>query len=84
MTTYERELAHFLMSWLPYGGPPADEVLSTFGIDVVRAVHVVLTLITRFNDRDFDEADFETLRRLAFYEPSIRAIGGNSARPSRP
>jgi hypothetical protein len=84
MTAYELELAHYFISWLPYGGPSADETLSTFGIDLVRAVHIILTLMKRRNNSDIDEADHETLKRLAFNEPSLRAIGGNPVLPSDP
>jgi hypothetical protein len=84
MTAYELELSHYFISWLPHGGPSADETLSTFGIYLVRAVHIILTLMKRRNNSDIDEADHETLKRLPFNDPSLRTIGANSALPSDP
>jgi hypothetical protein len=32
MDRFEREILDFIRSWAPYGGPPADEVWTEFGM----------------------------------------------------
>ncbi len=31
MDRFDREILDFMRSWAPYGGPPADEVMSSSG-----------------------------------------------------
>jgi hypothetical protein len=32
MDRFDRQIVAFVRSWAPYGGPPADEVLTEFGM----------------------------------------------------
>jgi hypothetical protein len=51
MDRCDRELVEFWLSWLPYGGPPADEVMPEFGMSknqlYLRVIAVVQTNLNR-------------------------------------
>jgi hypothetical protein len=45
MDRFDRELMDFVRSWVPYGGPPADEVMLEFGMtreQLSERVHLIV------------------------------------------
>lgn len=43
---FDRELLEFIMTWMPYGGPPAEEILPRFGIHADALVVRVQDIVT--------------------------------------
>ena len=45
MDRFDRQLIDFVRSWVPYGGPPAEEVMLEFGMtreQLTRRVHLIV------------------------------------------
>lgn len=51
LDAFEREILEFLVTWLPYGGPPVEETLPRFGIHAddfsVRVCEIVAAGLSR-------------------------------------
>ncbi|KXX58976.1 hypothetical protein [Rhodococcus sp. LB1] len=78
MNSYERDLARFILAWLPYGGPTNEDFIGIFGISMPRAAQILLPLVTEGAPDDLTESDRELLVQLVCNEPAIRALEAES------
>lgn len=64
--SFEREMLTFALYWMPYGGPPDDEVYPRFGVtsrELLRRVFSILADRTTF--RNSSAADRTLMTRVA-------------------
>jgi hypothetical protein len=62
---FDREMIDMLLSWAPYGDPPEDECLPTFGMRVYQVKHRIGVLIAASPDLGLDIYDRTLLVRAA-------------------
>lgn len=85
---YDADLTGWVLSWLPYGGPPADEAWELFGMTPARALTYVLLLAreVRCRRRTFESGqlterlvrDADNLERLLLGIHQHGSAGGRS------
>ncbi|SEB43581.1 hypothetical protein SAMN04490220_0775 [Rhodococcus jostii] len=78
MNSYERDLARFILAWLPYGGPTNEDFIGIFGISMPRAAQILLPLVAEGDPDALTESDRELFVQLVCNEPAIRALEAES------
>lgn len=77
MDWYDRQIMQYVLRWIPFGGPPDDEMLPRFGLtpgQFRNRFREIVSTLTR-NQRTLDEADRELLAS------TIYAFVSESRRP---
>ena len=71
MDKFNETILDFARRWLPYGGPPADDILMEFGMTTVRYEQQLLTLLDSVDSRGIP-AEVRAHLRTQVVERSIR------------
>jgi hypothetical protein len=80
---FHRDLIRFVLSWMPYGGPPDEELLPRFGI-TNNMLHQRILAIARFDlARDLARNDREMICKLLLALRSESAPSGSRQRRRR-
>jgi len=56
MDRFDRQILDFMRSWAPYGGPPADQVLTEFGMtrdELIDRAHLILATEAARREREY-------------------------------
>lgn len=77
--TFERDMLKYVANWLPYGGPPQDEILPRFGIHYDDLVERVQEIASRGLRRSSDPCERAYLRRALSSINQLSVESGNSA-----
>ena len=62
MNKFDTEILEFAHRWLPYGGPPPDEIWVEFGMHTRRYEQHLLTMLDTVASRNLPPNDRATLR----------------------
>jgi hypothetical protein len=81
MDRFDRELVEFWLSWQPYGGPPADEVLPEFGMSRNQLHSRVIAVVRTNLNRRLGIDERILLMRAGLASGIISASTSQSPRP---
>ncbi|MDH6291292.1 DUF3263 domain-containing protein [Rhodococcus opacus] len=62
MNKFDEAILEFARRWLPYGGPPPDEIWVEFGMSTHRYEHRLLSMLDTVASRNMPPTDRATLR----------------------
>jgi hypothetical protein len=62
---FDHDLLAFVLSWAPYGGPPADECFVEFGMSPGRVHERCLQVVCTARPGDFGDGDWALLIRAS-------------------
>ncbi|WP_143543145.1 hypothetical protein [Rhodococcus sp. NCIMB 12038] len=63
METFDETILEFARRWIPYGGPPQEEILVGFGLTPERFAERALAALGRIAGRRLTAEEQESLRR---------------------
>lgn len=83
MNPFDRQIAEYVVTWEPYGWPPADQTLVEFGMSSgrlrERCVQIIVD-VHRDRDREPYEAELiSTLARSLMWHRGAHSYGGERA-----
>lgn len=81
---FDREMLMFVLRWMPYGGPPADQILPSFGILACELADRIREIAGKTPGRLIPLADHLLLRRALAAADAIDKRELVDVRTSRP